>query len=97
MEKVCFSSQCEDCPIGQLVSGIRGEASDTVDVLLETHSVTEIKTIDDPTLYNWIEMSDQFTKAFNTDMPIEFDMVFLAVRKIAEGSCQARLSKEGEI
>jgi hypothetical protein len=90
------SNPCAGCPTARLISPHGVEAAMTVDEVLTQHPVEEVRTADSHTVYEWGYDADQFRTGFLTDQPIEFDVVYQAVARIANNECPRHPIDKGE-
>jgi len=59
----------------------------TVDEVLTQHTAAEVRAANPSTVYDWEYEGEQLGKGFSVNEPVEFDVAYRAVTRIANGEC----------
>lgn len=83
----CSNSCGEECAVANLIPPYNIQGAMTVDEVLIGHTGEDIRSATPEQLGEWISEADQFTAGFATNDPIEHDLVFRSITRIAKGEC----------
>lgn len=83
----CSKPCGEECAVANLIPPYNIQGAMTVDEVLVEHDAEEIRSAAPEKLGEWISEADQFPAGFATNDPIEHDLVFRSITRIARGEC----------
>jgi len=85
------SRPCPECPVLRLIPEVQRDTATIVEAVLTVHTAAEVREAPPQTLGHWIEENDFFLEEALFGFPVEHDIAFYALRRVAKGECPQHL------